>query len=103
MSLPLHFFLNTVIQFLQCGYCHILPGFNSHPGFDTVHFLISMQRFLKTADMSRAEVEAFLNEIYVYLVDEMHVAIKKVGLSPPPHLLNWAPVFLAFCCCFFAR
>uniref|UniRef100_A0A8B9UCR1 Tetratricopeptide repeat protein 18 n=1 Tax=Anas zonorhyncha TaxID=75864 RepID=A0A8B9UCR1_9AVES len=51
---------------------------------------IVREKYLKTtAFETQEEFQAFLSELYVYLVDQMHVALNQVGKNPGTCLVSW--------------
>lgn len=66
----------------------LLPKHHLSPQYAVVK--IVREKYLKTtAFETQEEFQAFLSELYVYLVDQMHVALNQVGRNPGTCPVSW--------------
>lgn len=66
----------------------VLPKYRMSPQYAVVK--IVREKYLKTtAFETQEQFQAFLSELYVYLVDQMHVALNQVGRNPGMCPVSW--------------
>lgn len=66
----------------------VLPKHHLSPQYAVVK--IVREKYLKTtAFETQEQFQAFLSELYVYLVDQMHVALNQVGRNPGTCPVSW--------------